>query len=136
MGSACGLLRRSALRCRLRRRGSATARPNGDLEGLQRGKAFRFTRLATRDGTDETAVYETGRIAAFVALRRGALQTHFQTKQRQRHAAAATELAPLDPGRQPATAEHSLILDVLGPDVILRGEAETLDPQSAATRAG
>ena len=47
-----------------------------------------------------------------VRLRRRAAQPHPQAQDRQRHAAAAAELAALRPGRQPAAAQHGLILDV------------------------
>ena len=56
-----------------------------------------------------------------------------QAKDRQRHATAAAELPRFRPGRQPATAEHRLILDVLrrhfGP---AWRERKPLDPAAAA----
>ena len=66
------------------------------------------------DRPDRAAVDEAGRVAALVRLRRVALEPHLEPQQRQRHAAAAAELAALDPGRQPAATEHRLVLDSAG----------------------
>jgi hypothetical protein len=68
-----------------------------DLKCLERRETVGLARFAGRHRSNAAAVDEGSEIGAFVGLRRIALQPHIQAEQGQRHAAAATEFAALDP---------------------------------------
>ena len=83
-----------------------------DEERFERGQARRLAGLAVADRADLAPSTNVAATTRLMRLRRRALQPDPQAEDRQRHAAAAAELTALDPGREPAAAQHGLIFDV------------------------
>ena len=92
----------------LRRHGLDVAAAQFDAGSFQRREALGLAGLAGADRADRAAVDEGRRVAAvLLASPRAPFSRSLRPSKRQRHAAAAAELAALDPGRQPAATEHA-----------------------------
>ena len=135
--------RRSACRSRGRRvlgaGGSAAAAARGRMTIWNASTAARLSASQASPSlhrADLRAIDEGRRSSCIHASSRcRAAQPQPQAEHRQRHAAAAAELAALDPGRQPAAAEHRLVFDVVGRNAGGRRHGEALDPELAAALA-